>query len=141
MASVSYQFREKGQPHAYATSLALELLEPYPPQWILSGSSLIREWDEDLFRDILALLVPEKCRLMIMSKYHAPEVIGEDPEWRKEKWYKTEYIVKKLDQSFIDAANQPNENESLHLPAANPYIPDNLSVDKKEVAEVRAVSL
>ncbi|KAK7686016.1 hypothetical protein QCA50_010827 [Cerrena zonata] len=135
MSSVSYQFREKSQPHSYATSLAFELLEPYPPQWILSGSSVIREWDEGLFRGILSLLLPEKCRLMIMSKYHASEVVGDEPIWRKEKWYKTGYIVRKLDRTFIDACNQPNTNNALRLPAPNPYIPDNLSVERKEVAQ------
>lgn len=136
MSSVSYRFREKSQPHTYATSLAFDLLEPFPPQCILSGSSLVREWDEDLFRSTLALLLPEKCRVMILAKHHAPEVVGEKPVWQKERWYKTEHIIRKLHQSFIEAANQPNTNDALHLPAPNPYIPDNLSVDKKEVAKV-----
>ncbi|CAL1699584.1 unnamed protein product [Somion occarium] len=135
MSSVSYQFREKSQPHTYASTLGYELLEPYPPEWVLSGSTLIREWDENLFRSVLASLLPEKCRIMIMAKHHQPAVIGENPDWQAEKWYGTGYVVRKLDQDFIGNANQPNANGELHLPAPNPYIPEDLSVEKKDISE------
>ncbi|KAI0077374.1 LuxS/MPP-like metallohydrolase [Panus rudis PR-1116 ss-1] len=135
MSSVSFRFREKSQPHRYAADLAYDLLEPYPPEWILSGPCLVREWDERGFREILGVMTPERGRVMVMAKYHDPAVVGEDAKWENEKWYGTEYFVRKLDQGFLDKANLPNENTELHLPEPNPYIPENLSVEKKDVAK------
>lgn len=155
MSAVSFRFREKSQPHSYSTWLCDQLLEPYPPAWVLSGSSLLRRWDESLIRDILGLLTPERGRVMIMAKHHDSQVVGEDLEWHTERWYGTEYHVQRLSQEFIDKvhvyriirmtdfdiesfqANLPNEIAELHLPSRNPYIPQDLSVEHREVTKVR----
>lgn len=102
MKAVSFRFREKSQPHAYAQWVCDQLLEPYPPERVFSGSQLITRWDEQLVRDMLALLMPEKGRVMIMAKNHDPQVVGEGTVWDAERWYGTEYSVRRLTQEFIN---------------------------------------
>ncbi|THH18538.1 hypothetical protein EUX98_g8939 [Antrodiella citrinella] len=134
LSNVQFRFREKSQPNTYASWVCDQLLEPYPPAWILSGSLLPRRWDEQLVRDTLALLKPEKARVMIMAKQHDPAVV-EDAVWEAERWYGTEYSVKKLRPEFVERANLPNANNELYIPGPNPYIPEDLSVDRKETVE------
>ncbi|TCD63052.1 hypothetical protein EIP91_006039 [Steccherinum ochraceum] len=135
MANVSFRFREKSQPHAYVTWLCDQLLEPYPPSSTLNGVSLLRRWDEQLVRDMLALLTPENGRVMIMAKHHDARIVGENAVWEAEKWYGTAHFVRKLTDEFLEKANRPNENAELHLPRPNPYIPQDLSLDRAEVPE------
>ncbi|KAH8078394.1 LuxS/MPP-like metallohydrolase [Cristinia sonorae] len=131
---VSFRFKEKSQPHTYAMWLCSQLFERYAPDQVLSGSQLLRRWDEQLVRDIIELLTPEKCRVIITAKYHDASIVGEGISWEAEKWYGTEYSVRRLNQEFIDKANLPNENQYLHLPEPNQYIPEDLTVDRGDIA-------
>ncbi|KAI0330109.1 LuxS/MPP-like metallohydrolase [Cubamyces sp. BRFM 1775] len=135
MAETSFRFKEKAQPHTYASVLAHGLAEPYPPEWLLSGPYLYREYDEALVKGILEGFVPERGRVMLEAKEHRAEVVGEDVVWETEKWYGTQYAVKKLDESFLRELGEPNQNEELHLPAPNPFIPKDLSVSKIDPAK------
>ncbi|RPD65209.1 LuxS/MPP-like metallohydrolase [Lentinus tigrinus ALCF2SS1-6] len=135
MARTWFTFKEKAQPHAYASSLARSFVEPYPPQWLISGASLYRKYDEDFPRKLLDGFVPERTRVLLMAKNHREEVVGKDPQWASEKWYGTQYIVRKLDYTLIKRLHGQETNAELFLPAPNPFIPTDLSVDKSEVAE------
>ncbi|KAL7284357.1 hypothetical protein ACG7TL_001646 [Trametes sanguinea] len=133
MAETSFRFQEKAQPHRYASTLAHTLSEPYPPEWLLSGAYLYREWNEPLVRSILEGFTPKQARVTLEAKNHLAPVIGQDVEWQSEKWYGTQYTVKRLEESFLETLREPNANQDLHLPAPNPFIPEDLSVDKVEV--------
>ncbi len=101
MARTRFTFREKAQPHTYATTLASSFTEPYPPEWLISGASLYRKYDEGIVRQLLEAFVPERARVLLMAKNHSEEVIGFDPQWLTEKWYGTQYIVRKLDDALL----------------------------------------
>ncbi|OSD07763.1 LuxS/MPP-like metallohydrolase [Trametes coccinea BRFM310] len=133
MAETSFRFQEKAQPHRYASTLAHTLSEPYPPEWLLSGAHLYREWNEPLVRSILEGFTPKQARVTLEAKNHLGQVIGQDVQWQSEKWYGTQYTVKRLEDSFLETLREPNANQDLHLPAPNPFIPEDLSVDKVEV--------
>ncbi|OBZ78124.1 Insulin-degrading enzyme [Grifola frondosa] len=135
MSAIRFRFKEKTQPHTYVSWLAYELSEPYPPEWVLSGSSLVRDWDERLVRETLAVLTPESVRVILEAQSHADEIIGQDVKWDVEKWYGTRYAVRRLDASLIEQANSPNQNANLFLPGPNPFIPINLTVNKIDVQE------
>ena len=153
MARTRFTFREKAQPHVYASSLARSFADPYPPEWLISGASLYRKYDEDITRQLLEGFVPERTRVLLMAKNHREEVVGSDPQWASEKWYGTRYIVRKLDDALLQRVSPirmllfdrtyrtyqlrgREVNPELCLPGPNPFIPTDLSVEKSEVAEV-----
>ncbi|KIP05202.1 hypothetical protein PHLGIDRAFT_129039 [Phlebiopsis gigantea 11061_1 CR5-6] len=133
-AKTHFRFREKSQPHTYARELARRLLDPVPPERILDFGALVREWDETGVRELLEALVPERGRVLLMAKDHDAGVLGNgvgvEQVWEKERWYGTEYVVKKLDDEFIQEARQPHANPALALPGPNPYIPSDFSVER-----------
>ncbi|KAH9896624.1 LuxS/MPP-like metallohydrolase [Cubamyces lactineus] len=135
MAETRFRFKEKAQPHRNASALAHGLAEPYPPEWLLSGAALYREYDEALVKGILEDFVPERGRIVLEAKAHRPEVVGDDVVWETEKWYGTRYAVKRMDESFLQELGKPSENKELHLPAPNPFIPQDLSVGKIDPAK------
>ena len=159
MAATAFRFREKSQPHSYVRSLSLDLLDPIPPEEILSVGSLNLRWDEHAVRGLLDTFRPERGRLVLEAKAHDPAVVGEDAKWETERWYGTEYCVRKLPDlplakvglmpllnslynchcSCLLQAIEPNPNAELYLPGRNQYIPQNFDVDKREVAEVQTV--
>lgn len=101
MAQTTFRFREKGQPHTFARTLGLDLLEPYPPQTLLSRGALEHEWDEGAVRALLHNLTPERARIVVAARDHAAEIVG-DAIWERETWYGTEYIVRKASKEFLE---------------------------------------
>ncbi|KAI0698094.1 LuxS/MPP-like metallohydrolase [Cytidiella melzeri] len=141
MAATTFRFREKSQPHTYVRAVASSLLEAFEPEDILSGSALSQEWDEGAIRLLLSTMRPENARVMVMARDHDPAVAGKGDEWDVEKWYGTEYRVRRMSAAFIDQANLPNENNELILPRPNPYVPEDLSVNRRKVEEVMQAPL
>lgn len=99
MAATRFRFQEKYQPHTYARDIACRLLEPIPPERILDSGALTREWDEQCVRELLGFFAPDKGRVLLMAKDHEPD--GSDAQWEVERWYGTEYNVKRLEAEFI----------------------------------------
>ncbi|KAI0718393.1 LuxS/MPP-like metallohydrolase [Cerioporus squamosus] len=135
MARTRFTFKEKSQPHTYASTLARSFAEPYPPEWLISGASLYRKYDEDIARRLLEGFVPERARVLLMAKNHREEVVGNNPQWLSEKWYGTQYIVRKLDDTLLRRLHEHQPDADLFLPAPNPFIPTDLSVNKSDPAK------
>ncbi|KAI0646092.1 LuxS/MPP-like metallohydrolase [Trametes meyenii] len=135
MTATSFRFKEKSQPHTYASTLAHALAEPYPPEWLLIGAYVYREWDETTVRRLLDGFVPARARITLEAKNHVKEVVGPNVHWLTEKWYGTQYAVQKIDDALLDKISGTHANEELHLPAPNPFIPEDLSVHKVDVPE------
>ncbi|CDO75620.1 hypothetical protein BN946_scf184840.g3 [Trametes cinnabarina] len=77
----------------------------------------------------------ERARVTLEAKTHAEEVVGQDVQWETERWYGTRYALRTLEPSFPPALGEPTIDRELRLPAPNPFIPEDLSVDKVEVSE------
>ncbi|KAI0634940.1 LuxS/MPP-like metallohydrolase [Trametes polyzona] len=135
MAQIRFRFKEKTQPHSYASALAHALAEPYPPESLLSGAYLYRDWDEPLVKRLLSGFVPEKGRVALEAKSHREEVIGTDVQWETDQWYGAQYTVRRLEAAFLNELNQTDGKPDLYLPAPNPFIPEDLSVEKHDVPE------
>ncbi|KAI0812746.1 LuxS/MPP-like metallohydrolase [Irpex lacteus] len=134
----SFRFKEKIQPQTYVKTIAVKLLDPVAgePQDILSDGVESWEWDEPAVRRLLDSFRPENGRVMLMAKDHDSSVIGDVGTWEHEKWYGTDYQVRKLSETFINKANQPCDNNELALPKPNPYVPEDLSVNRRDVEAV-----
>lgn len=97
LSEMGFRFREKSRPESYAQGMASMLHKPYPREWVISGPYILRNWDEGLIRESLALLDVERCRVNVWSQKKLEGV-----EWdKKERWYGTEYTVKELDQKIV----------------------------------------
>ena len=108
MGAVFFRFKEKGQPHNEVKTYAhYMLLDQYPPQYLLSRGVLNRRWDEAGVRGLLDMLKPELGRVILCAKDHDPSVVGNEAEWLTERWYGTEYCVKRLDERLVEEVRLP----------------------------------
>lgn len=136
-AAVNFRFRQKSPAHKFTSKQAEVMQKPLPREWLLSGTSLIREYNEELITRTLECLHPGNFRIQIASRT-CPR--GEFDQ--VEKWYKTEYRVEKFPEKFVRAlqstvgkgigAGAELEGE-LYLPHKNEFIPENFDVQKKPV--------
>lgn len=101
MSELHFRFREKTKPHTYVNDLSYQLSE-FSPEDVLSGDTVIREWDEFLFKETLKSLDPERGRVLLTAKVHDEAVVGHDVQWELEKWYGVEYRVTMLGEVFIN---------------------------------------
>ncbi|KAJ3205957.1 Insulinase (Peptidase M16), partial [Dinochytrium kinnereticum] len=128
MAQLTFRFQEKFSPSDF-TSWASQNMQSYAKADILSGYSLMEEFDEELIRNLLDLLKPDRFRVMLVSTIHESET------WEKAPWYGTEYIVEDLPVSLLETLAHPPIHDELHLPERNPYIPSVFKVISPAIAE------
>lgn len=102
MSEISFQNKEKVQTHTYAIRVAAQVATPHPTSWLLNANSMYRDWDPEPVKAVLDCLIPEKARVMLMAKKHDKDVVGKDLKWETEKWYGTQYSIKKFDSAFIE---------------------------------------
>lgn len=133
ISEVDFRFKQKSPPSRTTSALASVMQKPYDRKMILSGPDVIRKFDSQRISEALSYLRPDNFRLTIVSQ----DFPG---DWnKKEKWYGTEYKSEKIPQDFLQEVKDAFENKSrpaeLHLPHKNEFIPINLEVEKKEVAQ------
>ncbi|KAH7107595.1 Metalloenzyme, LuxS/M16 peptidase-like protein [Auriculariales sp. MPI-PUGE-AT-0066] len=133
LALTRFNYSEKRASDSYASSLSETMANPYPPDLLLSAGSLLWDWDEAHVHRTLAEFVPEKGRVIVMGKDYTGFGFDET-KWDAEKWYKTQYYIQQLDEQFLEASRRPNDIPELFLPPRNEFIPQDLSVAKREVA-------
>lgn len=98
LASLAFRFKEKYPPSQYTSRLAGLMQHGYPDAYILSGPSLIRNYDAQLIKDNLDWIRPDNFRIMLASQ--TPPNGIEYTE--KETWYGTEYNVVDFDAGLIE---------------------------------------
>jgi insulysin len=135
LAEVDFRFKQKSPASRFTSRLSSVMQKPFPREWLLSGSDLLRKFDPEAIKNALSYLRADNFRLMIVSQ-HFPG------NWdSKEKWYGTEYKVEKVPEDFLSdirsaLTSAPESRISdLHMPHKNEFIPTRLSVDKKEVPQ------
>lgn len=146
ISETNFRFSEKTPAEGYVTGLSETLPKPYAKEDILSGGALVYgEWSKEAEKGVQTLvkdyLRPEQARVTLMLrdgwdtvKVNDNELLwprGEDKAgWENEKWYGTEYVVKRT------ALEAGTAVEGLHFPKPNDFIPTKFDVEKKEVTEV-----
>jgi insulysin len=134
MAAVDFRFKQKSPASKFTSRLSSVMQNPFLPRdWLLSGNTLIRHFDQKTVQQALDCLKPDNWRLTLVSQ--------EGNFDKKEKWYGTEYRMEKVDEELQETVRKAIKSsssdvpESLHLPHKNEFIPTRLTVEKKEVAE------
>ncbi|KAK7038049.1 insulin-degrading enzyme [Favolaschia claudopus] len=124
LSQTKFRFKEKSRPDSYATWVAEHLTRPVPTDLVLSAQSLVWDWDGDnqpggggeaKVREYLNAFCVENAR--------------------KEPWYGTEYYSEKFDEDFVRRAQGKNDIKELYLPGPNKFVPTNVEVDKRDVAQ------
>ena len=135
MAKVDFRFKQKSPASSFTSKLSSEMQKPLPREWLLSGSSLIREFDAQAIIKAMSFLRTDNYRLRVVSKDYPGD-------WdQKERWYGTEYRTEKLAPEFVDAVHKAGRStvqdrpSALHIPHRNEFVPTRLSVEKRDVEE------
>lgn len=135
MSEINFRFKQNISASSTTSSLAEIMQQKYPRERLLSGASLIREFNPEAISKAMSYLRPDNFRLTVVSKDFPRE-------WdRKETWYGTEYRCERILQDFlaeIERAARSSASErpaELHLPYENKFIPNRLEVEKKETKE------
>ena len=145
MSEIRFRFAEKRQPDSYATWIAETMARPLPRDQLLSAPSLVQPWQGDepgtekTIRKYLDSFTMDNCRVVLMAQGEEHAKLVPEATWEKEPWYGTEYRVERFKEEQVKEATAANDIKDLFLPGRNEFIPTNLDVQKKDVAEVRAV--
>ncbi|ORZ23957.1 Metalloenzyme, LuxS/M16 peptidase-like protein [Absidia repens] len=131
LASLAFRFKEKYPPSQYTSRLTGLMQHNYPPQYILSGPSLIRDYDPHLIQENLNWLGPDNFRIMLASQT-PPNGVSFT---KREKWYDTEYEVIDFNSSLIDTLKTLEADPELQLPEPNAFVPTNFETNKMDIAE------
>ena len=135
LAEVNFKFRQKIPASRTVSMLSGTMQKPLPRDQLLSGDSLIREFNPEGIKRGLSMLRPDNFRIAVVSQ----DFPG---TWdKREQWYGTEYRYEKIPSDFmseIEAAGHASVSErpaELHLPAVNEFVPQRLDVEKKNIKE------
>ena len=135
MAEVDFRFQEKESASSFARGMASTMQKPLPREWLLSGETLIRKFDADAISTALKYLRPDNYRLTLISQQYPGD-------WdKRERWYGTEYKVEPIPEKFAAAVKRAADSTStdrlaeLHLPHRNEFVPERLTVEKKETEQ------
>ncbi|KAJ7256509.1 Metalloenzyme, LuxS/M16 peptidase-like protein [Mycena haematopus] len=144
LAQTKFRFKEKSRPDSYATWVAEHMTRPVPLELVLSAPALMWDWDGDdqpggggeaKVRAYLDTFRVENARVTLMAKGEEHAKLAPNAVWKKEPWYGTEYYVEKFDDAFIQRAQGSNDIKELYLPGPNKFVPTNVEVEKRDVAE------
>ena len=121
MAGIRFRFMQKEQPHDYTVRLARNFSEPYPTEQLISGPHLYRGNDHTMVKQLLDSFTPNRARLFLQAKEHREEVVGKDVPWETEKWYGTQYAVRKFEKAMLEKVGPVNpirySSDDVSLPS------------------------
>ncbi|GMH74372.1 hypothetical protein TL16_g06446 [Triparma laevis f. inornata] len=101
-----FKFSENGDPTSFASGSA-ETLFKYPASEVLTGPSLLKEFNKPLFKSYLSRFDPSNCIITITDPSLEPEappskaeklVTASTENWDVEPWYRAPYR-----QAFLSA--------------------------------------
>lgn len=105
--------------------------QSYPSQYVLSGPSLIREYDPQLIQESLLWLREDAFRITVTSQL----LPGGVQTTQTERWYGTEYEVLEVSDTLKASLKNLDLHLALSLPGNNDFIPQNFETHKYEVVK------
>jgi secreted Zn-dependent insulinase-like peptidase len=113
-AMLSFNFQEASSPtgFVYRTSPNLAL---YPPEDVLIADYLMEEFDADLIRHYLSFIRPDN----VLIEVSGPDVATDSME----PWFQVAYRL----ETDVGLTSERLAGD-MHLPAANPFLPDALDL-------------
>ncbi|KAF9206076.1 Insulinase (Peptidase M16) [Haplosporangium sp. Z 27] len=131
LAATTFRFKEKSPASGYTSRLAGVMQRGYAPEWILSGSYLIRGPAENAIMDCVNALQVNAWKSHLVTQ--DTSIVPGGTFTQKEKYYGTEYHVENVSSSLLERLNNLKLNPDLHLPVPNDFIPENFETNKVPV--------
>jgi len=100
----------------------------YPPDLILSAASVFTKFDQNVIRETLNCLIPEKLRMFIISKS-----VSDRQDLQEERWYGTKHCILPISSEFIIKLKNLELNPELHLPKPNIFIPTDFELTRTDL--------
>ncbi|MCH8537831.1 MAG: insulinase family protein [Alkalimonas sp.] len=124
----SFLYQEPSTPEQTASELAVNM-QHYPIEDIIFGDYRMETPPDHLYRQVLAYFQPDNMRLMLIS----PDVTTE----QSARWYHTPYAVQTIPTEQLQQWSKAPLLEALHLPAANPYLVNELNLLTPEETQAK----
>lgn len=118
LAVIDFRFRERSEPMREAMRLS-SLLRDYPPEDLLSAPWLMDRYAPEQYKALLERLTPDNLKVWVS----APNQNFEAPQFTQ--WYQTPWQRAPLS---VESEVESTLAERLALPAANPFVPENLEL-------------
>ncbi|HIG65651.1 MAG TPA: peptidase M16 [Methyloprofundus sp.] len=129
MAALQFRYQEQHDASSTVTGLARNL-QYYAPEDILRGPYIIEQFKPELSAQLIAQLTPERVLVALNS-----QDIKTDST---EKNYQVEYQITPIAAETIQTWNESPIDPALSLPAANPFIPNELNLKTAQPAPEQA---
>ncbi|KAG0054713.1 Insulinase (Peptidase M16) [Gryganskiella cystojenkinii] len=131
LASTAFRFQEKSKAMMHVRNVTQKMQEIDQPEWILSGSELIRERNDKLIQSCMDHLRIDNWRATIISQDSSIVPGGVFTE--TERWYGIEYHVANTNTALLERLANIERHPELHLPVPNEFIATDFETDKTEV--------
>ncbi|KRW82825.1 peptidase M16 [Marinobacter sp. P4B1] len=118
LAVIDFRFRERSEPMREAMRLS-SLLRDYPPRDILSAPWLMERYAPEQYQAILDRLTPDNLMVWVSAPAQ-PEGTPLFTNWYETPWQREPLTVPETTDNQLAA--------QLALPAANPFVPENLDL-------------
>ncbi|XP_033737647.1 nardilysin-like isoform X2 [Pecten maximus] len=122
-----FRWKEQGDPMNYVEKVS-ESMQMFPWEDILTGRTIMYDYNPKTISDSLARLSPDNCNILLMSD----KFENTDQCPLEEKWYKTKYGVNDLSSDLIQRLKDSGCNPALHLPKPNAFIATDFDLRKHE---------
>ncbi|KAK4230885.1 UCH-domain-containing protein [Podospora fimiseda] len=139
ISEVNFKFLQKSRAYRFTSTISNRMQKPIPREHLVVGYSKLRKFDPELIKQALDCLRPDNFFMTIVGR-NFPGASDDPDTWEdKEKWYGTEYTLRRIPAQFMDeinaamASTPATRTAKLHLPHKNNFIPTKLDVEKKEV--------
>jgi len=124
-AQLKFRYQEKQGASHTVTALARNL-QYYPAQDVLQSAYLMQEFQPELTQSYLKLLTPERVLISLNSQQLDTQ--------HTEKNYHVDYAITTISPELLTHWATSTINPALHLPLANPFIPENLQLKESSSA-------
>ncbi|KAL9232570.1 hypothetical protein vseg_007669 [Gypsophila vaccaria] len=121
VCETSFHYQDKIHPIDYVEHLSSNM-KLYPPKYWLARSSLPSIFNPGTIQMILNELTQDNVRIFWESKKFEGQTDSTEP------WYGTAYSLERISGLVIQKWMSASPDEHLHLPAANVFIPTDLSI-------------
>ncbi|KAF9132143.1 Insulinase (Peptidase M16) [Mortierella sp. 14UC] len=128
LAATSFRFKEKSPASGYVSRLAGVMQRGYAPEWVLSGSYLIRGSDPKSVMEGLNALKIDAWKSHLVTQ--DTSVVPGGAFTETEKWYGTEYRVEDVSSVLLERLRNLELDPALHLPGPNAFIPEDFETNK-----------
>ncbi|KAG0266792.1 Insulinase (Peptidase M16) [Mortierella polycephala] len=130
LAATSFRFKEKSPASGYTSRLAGVMQRGYAPEWVLSGSYLIRGSDPTMIMNCIDALKIDSWRSHLVTQ--DTSIVPGGAFLQTGKWYGTEYHVENVSSALMEKLKHLELNPDLHLPIPNDFIPENFETNKMD---------